>query len=320
LCKNSQVGIPGCKGACTYSNKRSHIIECEGECLTGYLETSKGVCESCDIVNKGCIDCKYNEDYPPGYSGFKRQNRFECTECDEGYQFTNDDGQCHHCIEFGFTNCDKCYKNISNNNELECKQCIEGYFLGNNGYCTKCVEPKVRSTENRCIFWNNIEKGGMEGCELCFNNDGYITCQQCQKGFILSEDDQTCIKISDYSELEKFTNCQKISRNNGNQYEFTKCMENYIDLYDKNRDEKICVNQEFLLTPKPETLKYCKNAINMGTEDHPKHSCQKCIDNDKLTQKQREQGLAFTKITFATDENETSYCDVSSNYGLMPNC
>ena len=64
LCKNSKVGMPGCNGPCTYSLERNNIIECEGECLTGYLETSKGVCESCDIVNKGCLNCEYKEDYP----------------------------------------------------------------------------------------------------------------------------------------------------------------------------------------------------------------------------------------------------------------
>ena len=56
----------------------------------------------------------------------------------------------------------------------------------------------------------------------------------------------------------------------------------------------------------------------MGTEDQPKHSCEKCIENDILTQAQREEGITFTKITFS--ENETSFCDISSNYGVMENC
>ena len=78
LCNNNKIGMPGCEGSCTYSLKRNNIIECEGKCLSGYLETSKGVCESCDIVNKGCLNCIYNESYPFGYSDFKRQRRFEC--------------------------------------------------------------------------------------------------------------------------------------------------------------------------------------------------------------------------------------------------
>ena len=318
MCKNSQVGMPGCQGPCTYSNKREHIIECEGKCLSGYLDTSKGVCESCDIINKGCQKCNYTEYYPSGYSDFERQRRFECTKCDvgEGYKLTKNDGICHHCTEFGFTNCDKCLNN--DNDELECTKCIDGYFLGNNGYCTKCKEPKVQGTENRCIFCNNTDEGGIDGCELCFSDNGDITCQQCEKGFILYEEDKTCKKIGKYPQIEKFTNCQKVSLNSNGDYDCTKCMENYNELYDKNREEKLCVNHDFLLTPKPETLKYCKKSINMGTEDQPKHSCEKCVENDILTQEQREQGTTFTKITFS--ENETSYCDISSNYGIMQNC
>ena len=267
--------------------------------------------------NKGCLNCIYKKDYPVGYSGFKRQNRFECIECDEGYQLATNDLICHHCTEFGFTYCDKCIKN-KEINELECIKCIDGYFLGNHGYCTKCVEPKVQGTLNRCIFCNNTEEGGLEGCELCVSDNGNITCQQCKEGFILSEDDKTCIKIEDFPEIEEYTNCQKVSRNDGDQYVCTKCTENYNYFYDKNRNEKICVNHDFLLTPKPETLKYCKNSYNWGTEDQPKHSCEKCIENDILTQEQINQGVTFTKITFS--ENETSFCDISTSYDIMHYC
>jgi hypothetical protein len=115
LCINDKVGMPGCDGSCTYSIKRINILECEEKkCKSGYLETSKGLCESCDLVNKGCLNCTYKEDYPAGYSDLKRQRRFECIECDEGYQLAKD-GICHHCSEFGFSYCDKCIKNIDNN-------------------------------------------------------------------------------------------------------------------------------------------------------------------------------------------------------------
>ena len=139
---------------------------------------------NCNETNEGCLDCKYTENYPNGYSGLKRKRRFECLECDEGYQLTKD-GYCHHCSEFGFTYCDKCIKNKTIN-ELECIKCIDGYFLTENGYCTKCENPKVQGTKQRCIFCNNTEEGGKEGYELCYSDNGIITCKKCKKGFILS--------------------------------------------------------------------------------------------------------------------------------------
>jgi len=117
--------------------------------------------------------------------------------------------------------CDKCIKNVINK-ELECIQCIDGYFLGNNGYCTKCEEPKVQGIQNRCIFCNNTEEGGKEGCELCVSDNGNISCVQCIKGFILLEDDNSCIKINNSTEdIEKYTNCQKVTIDNYRKYKCT---------------------------------------------------------------------------------------------------
>ena len=317
-CDNDIVGMPGCKGSCTYSKNRNNIIECQEECRPGYLETSKGVCELCDIVNKGCSNCIY-KDYPDGYPDFRRQRRFECTKCNEseGYQLGKD-GLCHHCTEFGFTNCDICIKD-NETKEIECFKCIEGYFLTNNGYCTKCEEPKVQGTQKRCIFCNNTEEGGIKGCIQCNSDNGRIACKQCEKGFILLENNKTCIEISKIQDGKNFVNCQKMSKDDYCKFKCTKCIENYTLFFDgRDNDGDICVNNEYLLTPKPETLKYCKKAINMGNTDHPKHSCEKCIENDILTQEQREQGIAFIKITFP--DNETSYCDISTKYNVMENC
>ena len=316
-CNNDKVGMPGCKGPCTYSIKRNNIIECEGECLTGYIETSKGLCEPCEKVNKGCLNCVYNKNYPIGFSGLKRENRFECLECDDGYQLTKD-GLCHHCSEFGFTHCDKCTRN-NIMKEIECFKCIDGYFLTNNGYCAKCEYPKVQGNDSRCIFCNNIEEGGIDGCERCYSDNGYIICKQCKNGYILVENDNSCLKISEHEEIEKFTNCQKVLKDNNN-YKCAKCFDKYNLLFDKNRNnEERCVNSEFLLIPKNETLKYCKQAINMGTEDKPKHSCNKCVENDIITQEERENGITITKITY--QENGTSFCDISKNYkSIIDNC
>ena len=62
----------------------------------------------------------------------------------------------------------------------------------------------------------------------------------------------------------------------------------------------------------------CKEIINNGTEDEPRHSCNKCIENDILTQEQREKGKTIVKITFS--ENYTSYCNISESYNIIENC
>ena len=179
LCDNPLVGMPGCKGTCTYSKNRNNIIECEGKCKTGYIETSKGVCELCKEVNRGCKECDYDSQYPAEYSGFQRKRRFVCKECEDGYLMKND-GWCHHCSEFGFSNCDRCHKE---NNEFECIKCVDGYFLSNVGKCLKCEDPLVQSLNNNCIFCNDTSEGGIEGCEKCFSDNGKITCHQCRDLF-----------------------------------------------------------------------------------------------------------------------------------------
>ena len=79
LCKNKDVGMPGCDGSCTYSLFRNNIIECDGNCSLGFVETSKGVCESCQDVNKGCSNCSIFENkIRNGKSGFQGKTGFKC--------------------------------------------------------------------------------------------------------------------------------------------------------------------------------------------------------------------------------------------------
>ena len=69
----------GCKGTCEFNLKRNISLKCEeGMCKTGYIEKTKGVCEPCDTINDGCIECHYEDNYFNGYYGFKRKRRFCC--------------------------------------------------------------------------------------------------------------------------------------------------------------------------------------------------------------------------------------------------
>ena len=130
-----------------------------------------------------------------------------------------------------------------------------------------------------------------------FSDNGKIACYQCKEGFILEENSQKCLKLSEKREIQEFVNCQRVSLNKDNNYSCSKCLDNYNLLRGKN--ESRCVNKEFIVTPKPEILNYCKDLINLGTEDKPWHSCNKCIENDILTQEQREKGITITKITYS---------------------
>ena len=229
----------------------------------------------------------------------------------------SEDGWCHKCTELGFNNCERCKIDIDNFNEFVCSKCSVGYFLNKDGYCEQCENPLVQGIHNTCVKCNDTDEGGIEGCEKCVSDNGKIYCQQCQEGFILNEKNQKCIKISEDSKLEKFINCQRVLLdNNNNNYYCSKCRENYNLL--KENDETLCVNNNYIVTPKFDLLKYCKDSINIGTEDKPWHSCNKCIGNDELTQEQRENGISFKRIIY--NDNKTAYCDLSKNYKSLDNC
>lgn len=94
-CDAEGIGNPGCKGNCSYSLERNNIIKCEGECKTGYIESSQGVCSPCDMISKGCHECHYenNEENITDDLGIIRKRNFVCDYCQEGY-FNSPSGGC----------------------------------------------------------------------------------------------------------------------------------------------------------------------------------------------------------------------------------
>ena len=71
-CDNKNVGMPGCKGECSFSLYRNNAILCESQCKDGYIESSPGICETCGKINEGCLDCHYENNYPSNYFGIKK--------------------------------------------------------------------------------------------------------------------------------------------------------------------------------------------------------------------------------------------------------
>ena len=35
----------------------------EEKCKTGFIETSKGICEPCSLIFEGCLECNYEIEY-----------------------------------------------------------------------------------------------------------------------------------------------------------------------------------------------------------------------------------------------------------------
>ena len=153
-CNDEKVGMVGCRGECKFLQTRNNVLECLSGCIDGFIEVSKGVCESCQAINPGCINCHYDENYPSNYIGIKRKRRFVCDKCDKKYSET-DDGNCLTCHQLGIDNCDECSKN--DNNIYVCNKCIKGYIL-ENGQCTFCENDKIIKN-NKCIECDDPELG-----------------------------------------------------------------------------------------------------------------------------------------------------------------
>ena len=353
-CNSREVGMVGCKGTCTFSTKRNNILECEeGQCKTGYLEKSKGLCEPCNTVNKGCIECHYDSNYLNDYKGLKRKRRFVCDQCEEGF-LRAEDGTCHNCTELGFSNCNKCKRDEKNDNDLVCYECLEGFFLDDNYECKKCEESQVRGKGNKCIYCDDAEDGGIEGCESCTNENDKVICSQCKYGFILLENNNTCLKISENSDLEEFPNCDRIVLKENSKLQCTKCISEYILL--KENNEIRCVRADFIPSPNLKKNYLCQESINLGTQDKPKYSCSKCSEINKdiyynnyvinnidticnnkcknlvdfefekcfeicVYNKDNEiveKNTILTKIIFK--DNNTAFCDYSKDFEKLENC
>jgi hypothetical protein len=118
-CDNDIVGMPGCNGDCNFSVKRNNTIICKGECKEGYIESSEGVCESCDTINPGCYKCHVENN--SDYSIIPSSKIFQCDNCLEGY-IKDEDGTCKKCSELGIGDCEKCALD-ENSKRYKCIKC-----------------------------------------------------------------------------------------------------------------------------------------------------------------------------------------------------
>ena len=79
-------------------------------------------------------------------------------------------------------------------NDIMCYECEEGFFLDFYGECIKCENNQVKNNNNECIYCEDVENGGIEGCSKCQNENDKIICNECKEGFILYENNKTCLR------------------------------------------------------------------------------------------------------------------------------
>ena len=308
-CNSENVGMPGCKGSCTFSMKRYNYLECEeNSCKSGYIETSKGICVSCSDANNGCIECHYDNDYPENYKGLKRKRRFVCDQCKDGY-IVSADSTCHRCSSLGLDGCERCKWDENQDNELVCTECYEGYFFNENNKCTKCYNNQVRVNGNKCASCNEKEYGGIEGCSMCkSDNNKIIKCYKCDKGFMLYEKNNTCLRIANNTELQKIPNCIRLD-DDSDKLTCTLC-EIYSYTKISRYSEEKCVPSDVIPTHNIEYNKYCEKFVNLNQNGKELYSCFKCIDNEYL----EDEYFKLTKFIF--ESNRTEYCDLNYKYSL----
>ena len=243
---------------------------------------------------------------------------------------------------------------------MVCYECFEGFFLDNDNDCIKCYKEQVRSKDNKCIYCSDVEEGGIEGCNYCENEGGEILCKECNDGFILLENNKTCLKIAENINLnlENIANCQEVTLNN-NKFYCSKCSKNFILLKENNNDIK-CVSENFISTTNSALNSLCQESINLGTENKPIYTCQKCkVDDYVYTYKNTLSGnYSYEKLVFACEDkctkeyqgkyvnkcyedcinrkpsyskvicitkiiyedNNTAFCQDSSSYEMLENC
>ena len=343
-CNDETIGMPGCKGGCDFSLYRNRVLKCKGECKEGYIESSEGVCSSCNAISKGCHECHYENGYPDNYKGPKRARRFVCDYCEDGFMQSLS-GECLSCEDLGLGNCSKCELNPTKTNNYVCTQCLQGFFVNETGECDKCQITHFQGkNKNKCFKCDNTLEGGIENCLYCESDGGKVVCKECAEGYILSTNDNTCLQISTNKEIQKFFNCLSLIKTN-NQYECSKCKEKYSLIKRNNKNECVYIKALYDSRFKTNYLNYfysinngkvnyndfnmsvendyiynryinyypCQEAENLGTEDNPLYSCKKCYESLNNENKKR-------PVRITEESSKASYCINQNNYEELKDC
>ena len=344
-CDNLNVGMRGCSGECSFSLNRNKILLCESECKEEFIESSKGICEPCENINAGCDKCHYENKYPDNYYGIKRARRFQCDHCLNGY-IKSSDGICLSCEDLNITNCEKCSQDSITGN-YKCIQCSNHYFLNDLGNCQECFLTS-EIINNKCIRCDDVNHGGIDNCYFCQKSEkNKLICKQCKNGYILSQNDNTCLPKNE--NLYQFDSCLELKFDENKNPICIRCKPEYslLDgskctytptLFDSNlyyynpyyisksyifwvdKENEHIIDEQVKLMP-------CRESKNLGNDKNPLYSCIKCFN---IFDDEEYDNYYFTKyyyiyIFYDNEENKGNFPvkiideTSKSNYCIRPN-
>ena len=339
-----EQGMPGCKGACNYSLKRNNIIECTGGCKAGYIESSEGVCSPCSAISKGCHECHYETGYPSDFTGIKRKRRFECDFCEEGYSKSST-GECLDCEDLGLDDCSRCEIDPKNSSKYICTQCMDKYFIDEEGECEYCEGYDFKPINiNKCVDCDDTSQGGIANCHYCVSDGQKPICTQCNEGYLLLTNNNSCLEIVKNKELLKFDKCNILTSDKNNKLVCSKCKDRYSlinneclyipTLYDdlfqyfyqthylleykgnSSMKEYVEFTKNDYIFQKYVNISACQEAENKGTKNNPLYSCIKCYEKNK--KKKKKSYIPLTKIT--EENSQLSYCLDPLDNDAIKNC
>ena len=334
--------MPGCKRNCSFSLKRNQSLKCEGECKTGYIESSEGNCSMCYEMNEGCHQCHYENEYPTNYTGIKRKRRFVCDYCKTGFAISPE-GKCFNCKNLGINKCISCEINQNDNNNYICAKCLDDYFVNEKGFCQKCDTDQFKGiNKNKCFSCSDTLNGGIDNCLYCSSDGIKVECKQCYFGYILLTNNNTCLNIFKNHQLQNFQSCDQLTLIN-NKLVCTKCFLIFSLIKKKNGQmECECIppiydlyfdqtyeyfyslehnvsdsyvdwryREKDIFYQKYSRFEYCQEVENIGTDDNPLYTCTKCYEDFY-------RGYTYLKVTEKT--SKLSYCIYTYSDYNLDNC
>ena len=304
--KKCQDYIPNC-GVCSYKEEDKTELKCD-KCLDNYFINKNGDCVECyenNDINSGCLLCTDDEE---------KIKNIKCNKCKTNY-FMTKDNICEFCLseKNGGENCEKCdYISITNENKkIGCIKCLSPDYILLDG---KCYPPIDNCTEYES-YLNNLNEIKIR-CKKCndkYNLNQFYRCNKkevkisyclktnedidnpkclkCKSGYQLIGDKCKLIVASNDDFIE---GCLKYDIEYGYTYCIS-CDKNYFlrmgNCIEKS-NPKIFDNCEYYIFEngifqcdlskfypykwKIKAFSNCEKLINVGPENRPKYSCNKC--------------------------------------------